>query len=59
MRRRKHGICARGELDVTDNNFLVGWTIIAMEGDVTGPNVMPDAKLTWYEDGKLRGAIQP
>ncbi|MFQ6115280.1 MAG: dockerin type I domain-containing protein, partial [bacterium] len=34
-----------GETDTTDNTFTDGWVIVAMVGDVTGPDGWPDGKV--------------
>jgi hypothetical protein len=31
-----------GETDITENNFTDGWIVIAMIGDITGPDGWPD-----------------
>ncbi len=33
-----------GETDTADNNFTDGWVIVAMAGDITGPEAWPDGK---------------
>lgn len=34
-----------GETDVNDNTFTDGWAVVAMVGDVTGPDGWPDGKV--------------
>lgn len=34
-----------GETDTTDNNRTDGWVIVAMVGDITGPEGVPDKKV--------------
>ena len=34
-----------GETDTSDNNFTDGWVIVAMVGDITGPDGWPDGKV--------------
>jgi len=34
-----------GETDTTDNTFVDGWIIVAMPGDITGPDGWPDGKV--------------
>ncbi|MCK4481777.1 right-handed parallel beta-helix repeat-containing protein, partial [Candidatus Bathyarchaeota archaeon] len=33
-----------GEVDTADNTFIDGWVIVAMVGDITGPEGWPDGK---------------
>jgi hypothetical protein len=34
-----------GETDITDNTLIDSWVIVAMVGDITGPNGWPDGKV--------------
>jgi hypothetical protein len=40
-----------GETDTADNNFTDGWIIIAMIGDITGPEGYPDGKCDMRDIG--------
>jgi len=35
----------QGETDTADNTFVDGWVVVALVGDVTGPNGWPDGKV--------------
>jgi len=38
-----------GETDTTDNTYVNGWIIVAMVGDITGPEGVPDGKVDMRE----------
>ena len=40
-----------GETDISDNNFTGGWVLVAMVGDITGPNSWPDGKVDMRDIG--------
>jgi hypothetical protein len=40
-----------GETNVVDNNFTDGWIIVAMIGDITGPDGWPDGKCDMRDIG--------
>jgi hypothetical protein len=40
-----------GEIDTADNNFTDGWVIVAMVGDITGPDSWPDGKCDMRDIG--------
>jgi hypothetical protein len=52
-----------GEADTADNTFTDGWVIVAMVGDVTGPDGWPDGKVDMIYDirsvAKLFGVEYP
>ena len=41
----------RGETDTADNTFNNSWVIVAMVGDLTGPNKWPDGKVDMRDIG--------
>jgi hypothetical protein len=52
-----------GETDIEDNTLTDGWVIVAMVGDITGPNGWPDGKVDMIYDirsvAKLFGVEYP
>jgi hypothetical protein len=42
-----------GESDTADNTFVGGWVIVAMVGDITGPNGWPDGKVDVRDVAKV------
>jgi len=49
-----------GETDTTDNTYVNGWIIVAMPGDITGPDDWPDGKVDMrdvYPVAKGFGAV--
>jgi hypothetical protein len=42
-----------GETDTSDNNFADGWVIVAMIGDITGPDGWPDGKCDMRDVGSV------
>jgi uncharacterized repeat protein (TIGR01451 family) len=42
-----------GETNTADNNFTDGWTIVAMVGDITGPDGWPDGKVDMRDIGHV------
>jgi hypothetical protein len=42
-----------GETDTLDNTFQDGWVIVAMVGDITGPNNWPDGKVDMRDIGSV------
>ncbi len=42
-----------GETDTLDNNFIDGWIIVAMIGDITGPDGWPDGKVEMRDVGTI------
>jgi hypothetical protein len=53
----------QGETDTADNTLTDGWVIVAMVGDVTGPDGWPDGKVDMINDirsvAKLFGIAPP
>jgi hypothetical protein len=46
-----------GETDTLDNTFQDGWVIVAMVGDITGPNNWPDGKVDMRDVGSVARAF--
>ena len=52
----------QNETDITDNKYTDGWVIVAMVGDITGPDGFPDGKVEMRDVSKvarLFGFIYP
>jgi len=49
---------AQHELDTANNYFTDGWIIVAMIGDLTGPDEWPDGKCDMRDVGKVARLFQ-